>query len=140
MVAYVSLSRIIFEQASKMKKIIFLFLTIILSSCSSFEDDEVRNPIPVDSILVNNISNLTADFTATIFCGSYCWKNTFFEKSVNGSNVYIKTFAVSDGSAVCPEVCVEVETPIIISLPTSGSYKFHFWKSDTSSIDTTIVF
>lgn len=123
-----------------MKIIFFLLLTILISSCSSFEDEEERHSIPIDSISVNSISNLTVNFTATIFCGSYCWKETYFEKSISGSDVFIKTFAVSDGSSVCPQVCVEYQTPINISLPSSGSYTFHFWKSDTSSIDTTIVF
>ena len=122
-----------------MKKIFFLLLTVLISACSSFEDDEIRQPIPVDSISVNSISNLKANFTAVIFCGSYCWKETYFEKSISGSDVFIKTFAVSDGSTVCPQVCVEYQTSINISLPTSGRYTFHFWKSDTSSIDTTIV-
>jgi len=122
-----------------MKKAIFLLMVIIFSACSSFEEDEIRRPIPVDLISVNNISNITADFTATIFCGSYCWKNTCFEKSIKGNDVFIKTFAVSDRSSVCPAVCVEKETPINIQLFTPGSYTFHFWKSDTSSIDTTIV-
>jgi hypothetical protein len=104
-----------------------------------FEEDEIIHPIPTESISVNNTSNLTADITATIFCGSYCWKNTYFEKSINGNNVFIKTFAVLDGSSVCPAVCVEYQTPINIVFQTSGSYTFHFWKSDSSSLDTTLV-
>ena len=123
-----------------MKLLLFLIAVLFVSACSVFEDDEIRRPFPVDSISVNSISNLTANFTAVSFCGSYCWKETYFEKSISGSDVFIKTFAVSDGSAVCPQVCVEHQTSIIISLPGSGSYTFHFWKSDTSSIDTTLVF
>lgn len=122
-----------------MKKTFFLFLTVLISACSIFKDDEIRRPFPVDSISVNSVSNLKANFTAVSFCGSYCWKETYFEKSISGGDVFIKTFAVLDGSTVCPQVCVEYQTPIDISLPTSGSYTFHFWKSDTSSIDTTIV-
>ena len=104
-----------------------------------FEEDDITRPIPVDSIAVNNTSNLTADITATIFCGSYCWKNTYFEKSINGNNVFIKTFAVSDESSVCPAVCVEYQIPINIVFQNSGSYTFHFWRRDSSSIDTTLI-
>ena len=114
-------------------------MTTILSSCSVFDDDDITRPVPVDSVFVNNTSNLSADFTAKIYCGSYCWKNTYFEKSINGNNVFIKIFAVSDESSVCPAVCVEYQIPINITLPVSGSYRFHFWKSDTSSIDTTLI-
>jgi hypothetical protein len=104
-----------------------------------FEEDDITSPIPVDSISVNNTSSLTADFTATIYCGSYCWKKTYFEKSISGNNVFIKTFAISEGSSVCPAVCVEYQIPINIDLQTSGSYTFHFWKSDSTSIDTTLI-
>ena len=121
-----------------MKTITYLFLSIILFSCTIFEDDEIKRPIPVDSISVNNITNLSVDFTASIFCGSLCWKNTYFEKRISGSEVFIKTFAVLDGSSVCPAVCVDYQTPINISLISAGSYTFHFWRSDTSSMDTTL--
>jgi hypothetical protein len=104
-----------------------------------FEEDDITHPIPVDSIAVNNTSNLSVDITATIFCGSYCWKKTYFEKTINGNNVYIKTFAVVDGSKTCPDVCVYAETPLFISLPLAGSYTFYFWRSDSSSIDTTLI-
>ena len=123
-----------------MKIFSIILMTTILSSCSVFDDDDITRPVPVDSVFVNNTSNLSADFTAKIYCGSYCWKNTYFEKSINGNNVFIKTFAVSDESSVCPAVCVEYQIPINITLRVSGSYTFHFWKSDTSSIDTTIIF
>ncbi|MBE0551451.1 MAG: hypothetical protein IH619_03640 [Ignavibacterium sp.] len=122
-----------------MKHLFFLLMLLVLSSCSVFEEDDITRPIPVDSVFVNNSSNLTAEFTAKIYCGSYCWKNTYFEKSILGNNVFIKTFAVSEGSSVCPAVCVEYQTLINIVLPASGSYTFHFWKSDSTSIDTTLI-
>jgi hypothetical protein len=122
-----------------MKTIAYLFFAIILSSCTVFEDDEIKRPIPVDSISVNNISNLFVDFIASVFCGSMCWKNTYFEERISGNDVFIKTLAVLDGSSVCPAVCVDYQTPINISLLSAGSYTFHFWKSDTSSIDTSLI-
>jgi len=121
-----------------MKHQFFVLMALVISSCSVFEEDDITRTIPVDSVFVNNTSNLTAEFTAKIYCGSYCWKNTCFEKSIDGNNVFIKTFAVTDGSAVCPAVCVETEIPISILLMIPGSYTFHFWKSDSTSIDTTL--
>jgi hypothetical protein len=122
-----------------MKIFSILLLVTTLSSCSVFEEDDITRPIPVDSISVKNILSLTADFTASNFCGSMCWAKTYFEKTINGNNVYIKTFAVVDGSKICPDVCVYAETPVSISLPSAGSYVFHFWRSDSTSIDTTLI-
>jgi len=122
-----------------MKYLAFLFLTALLSSCSGFEEDEIIYTMPVDSISVKSISNLTIAFTASNFCGSLCWERTYFEKRIKGTEIFIKTFAVETPSGVCPDVCVYTETPVIITLLFAGSYTFHFWKSDTSSIDTTLI-
>lgn len=122
-----------------MKQITFFILIVALSSCLEFENDEITRAIPVDSISINNVTNLSVDFTAITYCGSLCWKSTYFENKVIGSDVFIKTFSVSDRSAACPAVCVEAKTPIKITLQSSGNYNFHFWKSDTTSIDTTLT-
>ncbi len=121
-----------------MKITFFILLITLFSACSMLDDEKIKNPFPLDSISVNSTS-LNAEFTGTIFCGSYCWKSTYFVKNIKDGDVFIKTFAVSDGADVCPAVCVEYQIPINITLPVSGSYTFHFWKSDTSSIDTTIT-
>jgi hypothetical protein len=122
-----------------MKQIIFFLLVFILSSCSEFETDEITRPIPIDSVSINNISNLNVNFTAITYYGSLCWKSTYFEKRIIGSDVFIKTFAVLDRSSACPAVCVEVKTPVKIILQSSGQFTFHFWKSDTTSVDTILI-
>ncbi|MDP2364172.1 MAG: hypothetical protein Q8M94_10425 [Ignavibacteria bacterium] len=122
-----------------MKHLAFLFLAVILAACSTFEDDEIIYTIPVEAISVKNSSNLTIEFIASNSCGSMCWERTYFERTINGKNIFIKLFAVADGSTACPDVCVNVEVPISINLPSSDSFTFHFWKSDTSSIDTTLI-
>jgi len=123
----------------KLKYLLILAAALVFYSCSVFEDDEITYTIPIDSISVKNISNLKVEFTASNFCGSMCWKKTYFGKRVSGNDIFIKTFAVVDGSTACPAVCVYAETPINITLPSAGSYSFHFWRSDTSSIDTTLI-
>ena len=117
---------------------IFILLVTLIPACSIRDDEDIKVLFPTDLVLVNNTS-LNAEFTATVFCGSYCWKSTSFESSIKGGDIFIKTFAVFDGSTVCPQVCVEYKTPINITLPVSGDYTFHFWRSDTSSIDTVIA-
>lgn len=114
---------------------------MLLPSCSIWEDDtEIRRPFAVDSITVVNIARNVIEFTATNNCGSMCWKQTYFESNTSRNDVFIKTFFVADGSTICPQVCVEVKTPVQITLPSTGSYTFHFWQSDSTSLDTTIVF
>ena len=124
-----------------MKQVIsFLLLQLLLSSCSIWDDDtEITRPFPVDSISVVSIVRNVIEFTAINNCGSMCWKQTYFESNISRSDVFIKTICVYDGSAVCPEVCIEVGTPVSITLPAVGTYTFHFWQSDSASRDTIIV-
>lgn len=122
-----------------MKFIVLLFATLIVTSCSELEEDEITRAIPIEIFSVKNKSTLNIEFTASNSCGSMCWKRTYFEKTISGNDIYIKTFATMDGSLVCTAVCVSVDVPINITLSSPGSYNFHFWKSDTSSIDTTII-
>lgn len=121
-----------------MKIFFFLILTLALSACSLFEEDDITRLVPVDSIIVNGTSGLSSNFTALIPCGSICWKESYFKSSVSNKDIFIKTFAIINGSAVCPAVYIETEIPISIQLKVPGSYIFHFWKSDSTSIDTTL--
>lgn len=122
-----------------MRVIVILLMGLVIASCSEFEDDEITTTIPIETFSVQNRSNLTIEFTASNSCGSMCWKRTYFEKTINGNEVIIKAYAVADGSTVCPAVCVSVDIPVSITLPAPGNYNFHFWKSDTSGVDTTIL-
>lgn len=123
-----------------MKLLIIVSMLLFVSSCSLVDDDtEITQPFPVDSISVKNIARNLIEFTATNNCGSMCWKQTYAESSINRNDVFIKTICVFDGSAVCPEVCVEVKTPVSITLPSVGEYTFHFWQSNSASLDTTIA-
>lgn len=122
-----------------MKIFSILLLVTTLSACSLFEEDDITRPVSIDLIIVNNNAGLRCNFTAIPNCGSMCWKDTYDKSIISGQDVYIKAFSVSDGSASCSDACVETEIPISIQLKVPGSYTFHFWKSDTSSIDTTLI-
>lgn len=118
----------------------FLLVIFILSACSSFEDENIyKHAVWIDSLSVEKVELRTVDFTAHIFCGSMCWDGYYFEKFEQGSDIYLKLFVTSDGSA-CPAVCIERSFPYKYRVFLPGSYTFHFWKNDSTSIDTTIIF
>ncbi len=121
-------------------KLYLLLFTVILSSCSVWEDEkEISQPFSVESIIINDISRTGIHLTAYNSCGSMCWKRTFVESRINGFEVYVKTIAVFDEWTACPAVCVGTETPVFIKISSNGNYSFHFWQSDSSSLDTIIT-
>lgn len=124
----------------KMKKL-FLFLAIIsLPRCSIFEEDaNYTYPAGIDSVAIESSEFRTIEFSTHIFCGSMCWNGYYFEKSEYSDDIYFKLYVFSNGNA-CPDVCVHRFFPYRFRSPHSGSYTFHFWRNDSTSIDTTINF
>lgn len=118
----------------------FLLIIFVLSACSSFEDEKNWSyTAGIDSISVEKIEFRSVDFLAHISCGSMCWSGYYFEKSEIGNDIFLKLFVTSDGSP-CPAVCVERSFPYKYRVFLPGSYTFHFWRNDSTSIDTTITF
>lgn len=122
-----------------MKKIFLLLPLILLNSCSLFEDENTYTfPAGIDSLSIDKIELRTIDFSTHIFCGSMCWNGYYFEKTENGNDIYLKLFVTSDGNA-CPAVCVERSFPYKFRASFPGTYSFHFWRNDSTNIDTTIT-
>lgn len=124
-----------------MKFLITFIIALILQACSVFEDEEKTwiFSAGIDSLSIERIESHTVYFSAHISCGSMCWNGYYFEKSETGNEVFVKLYVTSDGSP-CPAVCVERSFPYKHKALQTGSYKFHFWQNDSTSIDTTIIF
>ena len=122
-----------------MKKIFLLLLLILLTSCSLLEDESTHTfPAGIDSLSIGEIELRTTDFSTHIICGSMCWNGYYFEKTENGNNIYLRLFVTSDGNP-CPAVCVERSFPYKFRALSPGNYSFHFWRNDSTNIDTTIT-
>ncbi|QQS36238.1 MAG: hypothetical protein IPM56_18685 [Ignavibacteriales bacterium] len=123
-----------------MKIALIFSMAFLLYSCSiREEEEETSQPFAVESITVNDISRNGINFTAYNSCGSMCWKRTFVETKIDRTDIYVKTIAVFDKYAACPAVCVGTETPVSINLSGNGIYNFHFWQSDSTSLDSVIT-
>lgn len=121
-------------------KAVIVLLALFLPACSLLEDDKKWTyPAGIDSLSIEKIELHTVDFLAHISCGSMCWNAYYFQKSEDGNDVYLKLFVTSGGTA-CPDVCVERSFTYKYRVLYSGTYNFHFWKNDSSNIDTTITF
>ncbi len=123
-----------------MKTLILSLIIILLPACSLMEDETNLNfPAGIDSLAVEKLELRTVDFSTHIFCGSMCWTGYYFRKTESGNDIYLKLFVTSDGNA-CPCVCVERSFSYKYRVIYPGTYTFHFWRNDSTIIDTTIIF
>ena len=125
-----------------MKSKIIAFALCIFFGCSLFQEDDeieyIEAVVGVDSIHINNISNMTVWFAVFCTVGDPCWEFWKHDESKIGSDIYVKVYARRDRSLVCLDVIGLIKVPLIINVGSAGDYYFHFWQTDTSSLDTTI--
>lgn len=121
-------------------KTTILLMLFLIPACSVFEDETQLNfPAGVDSLSVEITGNKTAEFTAYLYCGSMCWTGYYFVSDQEGNDIYVKLFVTTDGR-ICPAVCVEQSYKFEYTSLYPGTYNFHFFRTDTTSLDTTISF
>jgi hypothetical protein len=69
-----------------------------------------------------------------------CWKYSHIGLSSSDFDVYVTLYMKRDPR---DQICLDVITPVDIEgnfLPeVEGEYTFHFWRSDTSSLDTNVI-
>ena len=123
----------------RMSKLIVLVIGFLLSNCSLTDPDFMVSAAGPDSIKVESISGASVTFTAYSTVGDPCWTLSNLEQSRAGNNVSLKIFVKRDPKAICATVVSKLPIPIFLDLGTPGTYNFSFWRSDTSSLDTTII-
>lgn len=72
-----------------------------------------------------------------VSCPSYVYYN--YENKIVDEEYLVSFYARLDGQDVCPAVGYTIEVPFVVFIPDPGTYKFHFWQSDTTTLDTTLI-
>lgn len=118
---------------------------IILGSCSHATDAngndngtiEKASSVISQSIAVKGGSSVT--FTLRASWPNSCGQFSHADVGQAGSLYSIKIFGKQPADAVCAQVLSSFTTSLTIELPAPGAYRFRFWQSDTTNIDTTFV-
>ena len=127
-----------------MKTIIFYLsvsILIALGSCSSSSDqgDYFERATPVLTQTVTAKTSTIVSFLARATWGSSCGSFSRSEVARTDSVYFIKVFGRQPKDAVCLTVVISFEAPITVNIPSPGTYSFKFWKSDSTSKDTTFT-
>lgn len=125
------------------KQFIFIFImaAMILISCSKtteLEKWEIRK-MPTDSISIGQKTDTTIFFTARSWGSNGCYVYSHNEVNRIGSNVNITIYGKYPTEAYCTMALISIYTQMQIYVPKPDTYYFHFWNSETSSYDTTII-
>lgn len=120
-------------------------MTICLTGCS----DNATEPepywfylaVPVDSIAVGQVNGSGAGFIARVG-----WRNACGEFSHNVITRDGNTFTVTvigkeyiSPATACAQVETSFSAPVSVPLPGPGTYTFRFWRTDSTTLDTTLT-
>jgi hypothetical protein len=126
-----------------MKTLVFTsMLVFIMSGCliDSGRDLPIPIPLAVDSLQVisNNGNNIIA-FSVACTVPDPCWAFVTKNESLTKPNAFVQMIGKRATTDPCPQVLSTIKAAVDVYLPSSGTWTFHFWRSDTSSLDTAIV-
>ena len=126
-------------------KTIFMFFSLLvftffLSCSKSTDEGEIDWVSPVVNQTVTTKTSSSVAFITKASWGNSCGR---FSRSVvtKSDSIYsIKIFGKQPNNSVCATVMITFDAPVAVNITSSGSYTFKFWKSDSTSIDTTLIF
>jgi hypothetical protein len=124
-----------------MKYFILLILSIfILCGCDILDDQYIIKLSPVGTIDIANKSPNSILFIAHASWPNGCGSVDHSEVVKNGSNYSIKVYGKQEKDAICTQAFITIDALVNIQNISAGTYSFSFWQSDTTSVDTTIIF
>lgn len=113
--------------------------SLVTSSQDKADSEYMEAPSPVLSQNVATKGGASVTFMLKASWGSSCGSFSRAEVGRSGSEYTIKIYGRQLKSAVCLTVMSSYDVPLTIDLPSPGAYRFKFWQSDTSNIDTMFV-
>jgi hypothetical protein len=124
-------------------------LTTVLGSCKDYEGliedgpGEVsyfEEPSPVVSQKVTEKLPLMCSFMVRATWQTNCGRFSRVQLTTTGYVYSIKVFGVQINDTTCLAVPIIFDAEFGIGLDKPGIYTFKFWRSDSTSLDTTIAF
>ena len=120
--------------------VLFVVFTVFTGCSKSTDgDDYIERVTPVENQTVTAKTSTSISFNTLVGWGNGCGQ---FSRSVvvKTDSVYlIKILGKEPKDAVCTAVLISFNAPVTINLPSTGTYIFKFWRSDSTSRDTTIT-
>ena len=125
-----------------MKRILILWFVIAVgvAGCSLFDDDDnyLVHPLRTLDIDVDGMWSHGATFRFHSQLPDPCYEYYRTDIERNAVGVLVTVYARRDRSLFCSCEVVDVFWNIDVQVPTSGTYLFRFWETDSATVDTTL--
>lgn len=112
-----------------------------MSGCLSDSGENLPPPKAVSASLIKgaSIEGRTITFTLVCTIPEPCWRFVRFENLASGQTITTTVLAQRTTNDGCLQVLSSIETPVTISVPSSGAYTFRFWQYGGKTLDTTLT-
>ncbi len=119
-----------------------LLFSLGISACQNLTDEGeiVTGKSPVVTISSTNKSSNKVSFIVKASWYNGCGSFSHFTSSQTDSTFYITVYGRQPKNATCTQAFIVYDAPVDITITGLGKYRFKFWQSDTTSVDTTITF
>lgn len=130
----------------KMKNIralgLLLLSIFLLVSCdiTNLGDEDVFTKVPVKGFKSIKKEDGKVIFEVYASYPNGCGSFSHSEYKQTNRDFNIDVYGKQKEGATCTDQIKTIEGVVELNQPLSGPYKYSFWQSDTSSLDTTLVF
>ncbi|GAH44286.1 unnamed protein product [marine sediment metagenome] len=92
-------------------------------------------------VIIPDTVQLGQNISFEVICvvGNPCYMFSHLDINSQYYDVFVKIYAKIDPEAICPEVVDSIKASGSYKPLSEGDYNFHFWQSDSASLDTTVV-
>ena len=122
--------------------IFFIPFLLLITNCNLFKDRDwmIRPAYPYEVIIPDTVQ-LGQDISFEVICevGNPCYLFSHLDINSQDYDVFVKIYAKIDPHAICICVVDSIKATGSFKPTSEGNYYFHFWQSDSSSLDTTVV-
>ncbi len=116
-------------------------LLLFFVGCNIFDNNDEHLTLPsyVNSAMVTSTSSSQVSFIAKASWHNGCGRFARADVTQNGLVFQIIVYGTQKKNDICTQAFIEFDAPVTIHIPSMGTYTFKFWRSDTSSFDTTFT-
>jgi hypothetical protein len=126
----------------KTSSIVIVLLVAIFYGCGLLESDWIVERMRTQDVEIPPEVNMGESivFTVDSYLPDTCWKFRRLRIISSGFDVYVTPYMMrSRNETICFLVCTPIAEEGVFTPVFPGEYRFHFWHSDTLSLDYTVI-
>lgn len=116
---------------------------LLLSACENLFDDtsEYDEAVAmVDSVHVDTIRSLTATVSFLCYTPTPCWSFSRTAETRTGNDIAVTVYRRVKRNITCVQMTGSFRRSVDFTVPAPGRYTLKFYRTTTTTLDTTITF